>query len=230
MSAVINPIAGVQTPGSMVPATKTGIPGQTTQLPMTSGTMAAAQNTPLNTPGALPISGTVPVSTTATQGLVPGTAPTPVSISSGLSTQGGDNTLVGDFQNTYGKGTGTALADTLASLGTATNGAVSATNSAIEADAAKSQANISSGLAAAGISADSSTNALAQGDFASSLAQTVASTDSQMELSEENTLISALQGEGTAHGSDSSTWDNILGGISDAGQIAGSVASIAGLF
>jgi hypothetical protein len=44
-----------------------------------------------------------------------------------------------------------------------------------------------------------------------------------MELSEENTLISALQGEGAAHGPDGSTWDSILGGIGDAADIGGAV-------
>lgn len=167
-----------------------------------TGTMAPGGSAPVGTSGAT-------------------TAFNPVSISSGLNTTDGSNTLTGDFKDTYGAGTGKALAGVLGNLGTATDGAVQATNNAAELDASKQQANIASQLAAAGISPDSSTNALEQGDFASSFNANLQSTDANMQLQQQDTLISALQNEGQAHGPDSSTWDSVLSGITDAAQIAG---------
>lgn len=142
-------------------------------------------------------------------------------ISTGLSTNYGDYTLAGDFAQTYGKGTGTALEGVLANLGTSTDNAVEATNNATLQAAQKQAANITSGEAAAGVSADSSTAALAQGDFASTVNSNLSSQDAQMELGEENTLISALQTEGGAHGSDTSGWDTFANVLTGAQSIAG---------
>lgn len=150
----------------------------------------------------------------------------PGGISSGLSTKDGSNTLVGDFKDTYGAGTGAALAGTSATLGTSTDSAVQATNNHILNAAARQGANISSGLAAAGISADSSTSALSIGDFNAQVTDTLANTDAQIELSQQNTLISALQDEGGAHGTDPSTLDAVMNGFSDAAQIASSIGKL----
>jgi sulfur carrier protein ThiS len=146
-------------------------------------------------------------------------------ISSGLSTTGGDYTFVGDFQDTYGKGTGTALADTLAGLGTATSGAVTATNQSILDAATRQQANLQATDAAHGVSPDSSSYALGMGDFASQVNQTIASTDAGIQLSEENTLISALQNEGSAHGHDSSFMDSLGDFLNLTGSVAGATSS-----
>lgn len=151
---------------------------------------------------------------------------TPTGISSGLSLTDGSNTLVGDFSDTYGKGTGTALADTLGNLGTSTDAAVTATNNSILQAAGIQEANLKAGDAAAGLSADSSASALGLGDFESQVSTNLQATDSNMELSEENTLISALQGEGAAHGPDSS-FLGTLGQIG--GDVLGAVGDVAGV-
>lgn len=145
----------------------------------------------------------------------------PISISSGLSTVGGDNTFVGDFQDTYGTGTGTALAGVLAGLGTSTDTAVQATNQSILDAAGRQQANITAEQAAHGVSSDSSSAALGNADFAAQVNQTIASTDANMQLSELDTLISSLTKEGTEHGHDSSWTDSI-------GDIFGLVGSAGG--
>lgn len=133
----------------------------------------------------------------------------PISISSGISTADGSNTMTGDFKDSYGSGTGTALAGVLGNLGTATDAAVQATNQGILTAAGMQQANLTAGQAAAGISRDSSSASLQNADFASQVNQTIASTDAGMQLNEENTLISALQSEGQEHGHDSSWTDSI---------------------
>lgn len=126
----------------------------------------------------------------------------PAGISNGINTADGSYTLTGDFKDTYGAGTGSALAGVLGNLGTATDGAVTATNAAIEANAAKGFANIGSSQAAAGISPNSSTAALASGDFYAGVNQNIASTDAQMQLQQQDTLINSLQREGDSHGPD----------------------------
>lgn len=191
-------------------------------------------------PGGPPIPSTAIPATGTSNPTVPfGGAPTTLGsgigtgISTGLSTDYGDYTLAGDFSQTYGKGTGTALEGVLANLGTSTDGAVSATNAAALQTAGIQGANISSGEAAAGVSADSSTAALAQGDFASQVNTQLQATDSQMELGEENTLISSLQNEGSAHGGDSTGWDtfsDVLSAIPGLGGLAqGASSAISGI-
>lgn len=224
----INPVGGARGGPVQPSGAAAGGGSQVPQIPIATtppSTLAPTAN-PTNplanptahaaTPGAIPTGTTLP-------GAAVGGVPGAVSISSGLNTTDGSNTLTGDFKDSYGNATGTALAGVLGSLGTATNGAVAATNSAIEADAAKSQANIDSQLAAAGISPNSSASALEKGDFASSLSETIGSTDAQMELSEENTLISSLQSEGQTHGPSGSTLDSVLSGFETAGSIAGAI-------
>jgi hypothetical protein len=189
--------------------------GATAALP-TLPTLPVAKPTVL--PGT-PTTGTAPAATipgvapsSTGQGTGVGTIAVPTTgISSSLSTTDGSNTLVGDFKDTYGNATGTALADTIANLGTATDAAVTTTNQSILNAAGIQQANLEATDAAHGVSADSSSAALSLGDFNSQVSQQIATTDSQMELSEENTLISALQDEGTAHGPSSS----FMGSLSD---------------
>lgn len=163
----------------------------------------------------------VPVGTAVSPILGQGVGTPGSGISTGLSTNYGDYTLAGDFAQTYGKGTGTALEGVLANLGTSTDNAVAATTNATLNAAQKQAANIASGEAAAGVSADSSTAALAQGDFASTVNQQISSQAAQMELGEENTLISALQQEGGAHGSDTSGWDTFANVLTGTQSIAG---------
>ena len=185
-----------------------------------------------STPSTVPGAAVVPGNTS--QGTGVGTInPSGVSISSGLSTADGSHTLVGDFKDTYGAGTGTALADTLAGLGTATDKAVTATNQSILDAAGRQQANLQANQAAHGVSTDSSASALALGDFTSQVSQEIATTDSNMELTEENILIDALQKEGTQHGGDSSFMSSLGdffsgGGLGAVGAVAGAVDSLPG--
>ena len=180
-------------------------------------------------PTAIPGAPAASIPSSTGQGTGVGTLAAPTTgISSGLSTVDGSNTLVGDFKDTYGAGTGTALADTLAGLGTATDKAVTATNQSILNAAGIQEANLKAGNAAAGLSADSSSSALSLGDFSSQVNQEIATTDSQMELSEENTLIQSLFQEGGAHGGDSSFMSSLGdflqgGGLGAVGDVAGTV-------
>jgi hypothetical protein len=158
--------------------------------------------------------GTVPTGTgTGTTSLSGFQAP---SISSGVSTTGGDNTTLGDFQQTYGKGTGTALEGVLAGLGTSTNAAVEATNAEVLQSAGIQQANMRAQQAASGISPDSSAAALASGDFAAQVNTSLQATDAQLENQGLDTLISSLTNEGKAHGTDLSAWDT-FGDVLNAG-------------
>ena len=151
------------------------------------------------------------------------------SISSGLSTQDGSNTLVGDFSDTYGKGTGTALAGILANLGTSTNSAVQATNANVLNAANNQYANILGQEAATGISPDSSSHALTAGDFNAQVNSNLASVDANMETQGLNTLISALQGEGSAHGPDGSALDTLGNVLGLAGGAAGAASEAFGI-
>lgn len=168
--------------------------------------------------GVAPTSGTLMPLTPATVIQAPSTG-----ISTGLSTEGGGHTLVGDFQQTFGKGTGTALATTLAGLGSSTDAAVQATNNQILQSAGIQEANLRANLAASGLSPDSSASALELGDFASQVNTSLQSTDANMELSEYNKLIDSLFQEGTSHGSDTGfmdTFSNVIGAV---GDVAGAV-------
>ena len=145
------------------------------------------------------------------------------SISTGLSTTDGSNTVVGDFSDVYGKASGTALVNQLAGLGGATNTAVQATNAQILQQAGIQEANMKAGQAAAGISPDSSSSALMEGDFESQVNTNMMATDANMELQGQQTLISALENEGQQHGPDLSAWDTF-------GDVMGAVGSVAGSF
>lgn len=187
-------------------------PYQTSTVPMATGT------------GTYPIatqpSGTVP-SSTGGDPTTPGTQ----GVSNGLSNVDGDYTLTGDLKQTYGAGTGQAISNVLSNLGTSTDNAVTAfTNEAMQA-ADKGYANIGSSLAAAGTSKDSSTYGLASGDYWSGVNANINATTSQMQLSEENTLLSTLLGTGAAHGPDSSGWDTLGSVISGASSAAGAISS-----
>lgn len=200
---------------------------KSTALPGAANTEAGAAALPV-----IPGASTVPSSTgqgTGVGTLPATTASSPLNLTQSQNTTNSDS-LLGDFQQTYGRGTGTALATTLSNLGTSTDAAVTATNQSILNAAGIQQANLEAGDAAAGLSKDSSSSALALGDFNSQVSQQIATTDSNMELSEENTLIQSLFQEGGAHGTDSSTLGSIGdflqgGGLSAISGVAGGVSS-----
>lgn len=153
----------------------------------------------------------------------------PQGVSNGISNVDGNYTLTGDLKQTYGAGTGQAIANVLANLGTSTDAAVSATTAADMQQAEKGYANIGSSLAAAGTSKDSSTYGLASGDYWSGVNANIDASTSQMELSEENTLLGTLLQTGTAHGSDSSGWDTLGDVVSGASSAAGAISSGLGI-
>lgn len=194
-----------------------------TTLPILPNTGSTGHLLPTLSPGqgigasTLPISPAAPAST--------GIGVPTTGISAGLNTADGSNTLTGDFKDTYGSGTGKALAGVLGGLGTATDAAVTSTNQGILDAAGRQVSNLQATNAAHGVSADSSSAALGLGDFNSQVSQTIASTDSQMELQEENTLISSLQGEGAAHGADSSFWDSLGDVFGVVGDVADTIGS-----
>ena len=206
-----NPLQGAGTNplssggGAATPAIPMGAtPGQTP--------IAAGQANPFMPAGAVPVASAVPAGTT--QNVNPGA----VAQTNDINWNGGSNTVTGDFQATYGQGTGTAITDVLENLGTSTDSAVAATNANVNLEAGKQAANITSGEAASGVTANSSTAAIAQGDFYAGVNSQLQSTDANMELNEENTLLSALTGEGEAHGSDVSTMSEVGEGLSAAGS------------
>jgi hypothetical protein len=123
---------------------------------------------------------------------------------------------MGDLQATYGRGTGTAIGNVLSGLGTSTSTALQTMDKAAIDAAQQEYGNLLSSEAARGVSADSSTAALMAGQFGSNLSESLASNAAQIGLQEENTLLGALLGTGTAHGSDVSGWQtfgNIMQGI-----------------
>ena len=136
------------------------------------------------------------------------------------------NSVGGDLAATYGQGTGAAVAGVLSTMGTQTDQAVQATINNTNLEANKQLANIQANEAASGITPNSSTAALAAGDFESTVNSQLQQTISGMELGEEDTLLSTLTKEGEQHGPDESTFDSILSGITDAGEIAGGVSSL----
>lgn len=162
--------------------------------------------------------GSVPTGATGT---VPGTAQ-----NTNINWADGSNTVTGDFKDTYGAGTGTAISSVLQNLGSSTDSAVQATIANTSRLADQQYGNIQAQEAAGGITPNSSTSALAAGDFYSGVNSSLQQSIGDMELSEENTLLSTLTNEGSAHGTDPSTFDSILNGIGDAGEIAGAVAPL----
>jgi len=132
----------------------------------------------------------------------------------------GNDSVVGDFQQTYGHGTGTAITQVLQGLGTSTDAAVTATTNATDQAANQQYANIQAQQAAAGITPNSSAAALAAGDFYSNVNTNLQATTANMELNEEGTLLSSLTGEGAAHGSDQSGWDTFADVMGDIGDVA----------
>lgn len=209
---------------AILPSLPTLPVAQVAPLPGVPGATGTAAST---IPGAVPSStgqgtgvGTIPTA---------GTSISPLNLTQSQGTTN-SNSLLGDFQATYGQGTGTALATTLSNLGTSTDNAVTATNQSILNAAGIQQANLEAGDAAAGLSKDSSSSALALGDFNSQVSQNIATTDSQMELSEENELIQSLFQEGGAHGSDSSFLGSLGdflqgGGLESIGETGGEIGS-----
>lgn len=200
------------------------------QSPMTSA--AAASPVASTLPGGVqPMYGIVPGGTSATNtttAAAGGFVPSSGNTNPNTATQeAGAKTMLGDFQATYGQGTGTALANALGNLGTTTSVAANQMIGPAMQAAQQGWQNIEQGMGARGVSADSSTAGLAAGDYWGQVNQGISSELGQIGLNEEQTLLQALQGEGAAHGSDVSGWDTFGNVMSGLGGIAGQVLGAA---
>lgn len=210
----------------------------------------------IGSPNISPITATLPVSgqATSTANMVPGlmtptntygTVPTAAAPAAGgydpatgvsnpnASTQeAGSKTLLGDLQSIYGQGTGTAVGNVLGNLGTTTSTAAEQMIGPAMQAAQSGWSNIQTGMGARGVSADSSTAGLAAGDYWGQVSQGISSELGQIGLHEEDTLINALTGAGTAHGGDQSGWDtfgSVMSGIGNAAVKLGSSALSGGI-
>jgi hypothetical protein len=148
------------------------------------------------------------------------------------ATQGTDasNSLAGDFEATYGQGTGSAITDLLNNMGTTDSNAIQATIANTDYAAGQQYSNIQAGEGAAGVTANSSTAALAGSQFYTGVNDQLQQTIGSEEESEQSQLLNTLMTEGTAHGASGSTMDSVLSGLTDAGEIGASVfGAVAGV-
>lgn len=177
-----------------------------------AGPIATAQQNPYVAPGVTGATGAVPGggSLVQTQG--------------GINWNNQDFSAGGDFNQTYGAGTGGAITSVLSNLGTATDSAIQATTAQVNAEAERQNANMQAGRAASGITPNSSAAALGDADFYAQVNTGLQKTISGMELNQQNTLLNALTNEGTAHGSDQSTFSSVMDVLSPALGIAGTMA------
>lgn len=182
-------------------------------VPVSAGSTGSGINTTAQNPYAAP--GSAPVSTV--QG-----SPINVSASQG---QDASNSLAGDFEATYGQGTGTAITDVLGNLGTTNDAAIQATINQTNTAANQQYGNIQAQEAAGGVTPNSSTAALASGDFYSQVNQGLQSTISGMENNQENTLLSTLMTEGQAHGPDESGFQSAMDVMSPITSLVGGGAN-----
>jgi hypothetical protein len=210
----------VLAPGGTSPvATSTAVPvGTSTNTglqPVTANPYAPPTAT---STGTVAVDGGVPTTSSSTGTTVNG-LPAGSQQTNGINWNDGSHTATGDFKDTYGAGTGTAITDVLQNLGTSTDSAVQATINNTNLAAGKQYANIQAQEAAAGITPNSSTAGLAAGDFYSTVNSNLQSTVAGMENQEEDTLLNTLVNEGSAHGSDTSGWDT-LGSVLSGGESA----------
>jgi hypothetical protein len=208
---------------------------QSGMVPTSVGGMApatAAQNNVFAPPAAVApggaVDGGVATQAPAGYGTIPTNNPSGVQ-GNNVNWVDGSNTVVGDFKDTYGAGTGTAITGVLQNMGTTNDSAIQALINQTNSAAGRQYSNIQAQEAAAGISPNSSTAGLAAGDFYSQVNEGLQTQIGQMESSQENTLLQTLLGEGAAHGGDPSLFDSILGGFNDAASIAGDVGKMATL-
>jgi hypothetical protein len=140
---------------------------------------------------------------------------------------GGSYTVQGDFDQTYGQGTGNAITSVLSNLGTTNDAAIQAYLNNMNLQSSKQIGNIQATEAASGVTPNSSTAALAAGDFYSTVNAQESSTVASMETQQENTLLDTLINEGSAHGTDESTFQSIMGVLSPITSLLGSGANVA---
>jgi hypothetical protein len=248
------PILG-QLGGTMMPATGTGLGGvnqggngaNALGVVPTTGTAIAS---PATSAAANPYATATQAVPTAATGAVPGSVDGGVNISGGSTglvgsapaTAGSQSlsatdpnvysgssgsTLAGGLNNVFGAGIGTALTDTLNSMGGQTDQAVQATIANTDLAAQQQMGNIQSQEAAGGVTPNSSTAALAESNFYNQVNTGLQSTISNEELNEEDTLVNTLMSAGSQHGSSPSLLGAVTSGIGDVAGLASGVSSAA---
>jgi len=131
----------------------------------------------------------------------------------------GDFTFLGDTQATLGRGTGTAVANLLGTLGTSTSQAEQLMMQPTMLAEQQGLASVNANLASAGYDPGSSASAILQGDVIGQTNAAIAAQMGGIGLSEENTQLNTMLQLGQAHGSDKSGWDtfgDVMGGIGNA--------------
>jgi hypothetical protein len=227
---VINPATGTGTvPGSTTPTgtvATTNSAAPVPAVPTVANPLAVTQANPFAAPQAT--TSTAP----AAAGTVPATSPIattgdPTTVqTNGINWNDGSKTVTGDLKDTYGAGTGTAISDLLQQMGTTDSSAIQATIANTDLAAGKQYSNIQSSEAASGVTANSSTAGLAAGDFYTGVNAQLQQTIGSEEEQEQSELLNTLTNEGSAHGTDPSTLDSIMNGITDAGQIGGAILGL----
>src|SRR5271168_3342851 len=196
---VYNPVGAL---GNTASATNTGAVPVNTTTPTTAvqSPTQVAQNNPYVAPTDSGV-----LSPTGTALSAAGSVPT--SNTSGVQTNGvnwvnGSNTVIGDFSDTYGAGTGQAITSVLQNMGTTNDSAIQALIAQTDTAANQQYGNIQAQEAAGGVTPNSSTAALASSNFYNQVNEGLQTNIGSMEQSQENTLLQTLVNEGTAHGGD----------------------------
>lgn len=158
--------------------------------------------------------GTVPSS--------PNNPTNPGFVAPSISSPVAGTTALGGLIDDFGSSLGTSVNNTLNTLGTATNSAVEATNAESMLNAGKGFDTLRAQQAGAGISPNSSSAALEGSDYWAQVNTGLTATDANMELQQEDTLLSTLTGAGAEHGPDES-------GFSKFTDVAGPVLETAGM-
>src|SRR5271165_6953676 len=231
---IYNPMGAL---GNTASATNTGaVPTGSTATPSPTSTVQAntfaapSAVAPAATTGA--VDGGVPTGTTSGVLSPTGTASgSPSTIqTNGVNWVNGSNTVIGDFSDTYGAGTGQAITSVLQNMGTTNDSAIQALIAQTNTAANQQYGNIQAQEAAGGVTPNSSTAALASSNFYNQVNEGLQTNIGTMEQNQENTLLSTLVNEGAAHGGDPSLMDSIMGGIGDAATIGSDALSLGGLF
>lgn len=213
-AVVPNPYPAMQGSGASGNVPMLGGSAIVHQIPGTTGPTVAPTSGPAFTnPFASPTSA------------VPGTPTVPLTPGNGINWNDGSHTVTGDFKDTYGAGTGTAITDVLKNLGTSTDAAVQATEAETNREAGIQLGNIQASNAASGITPNSSAEQLAETNFEGNVNTSLQSTIANLENTQESELLSTLVNEGQAHGGDTSGWDSFLQSLPLIGSAIGTGAN-----
>jgi hypothetical protein len=142
-----------------------------------------------------------------------------------------DYTAMGDLQQTYGRGMGTAIGNVLGTLGTTTSSAEQLMMQPTLQAEQQGIASVQGTLAAQGYSPGSSAGAIGTANVEAQTNAQIAQEMGSIGLNEEQMLLSSMMGEGQAHGSDVSGWDvfgQVMSGIGNAAVGIGEASLMGG--